>query len=62
MQLVVEHLTANGVMEVARLYESPFTDGAPQGPDALFSDGQVDGIVAVLDGVRGRAVADMTVV
>ena len=33
VKLIVEHLTANGVMEVARLYESPFTDNAPHGPD-----------------------------
>ena len=43
VQLIVEHLTANGVMEVARLYESPFTDNAPQGPDMIFSEEQIDG-------------------
>ena len=32
VNLIVEHLTANGAMEVARLYESPFTDNAPHGP------------------------------
>jgi len=59
--LIIEHLTANGVMEVARLYESPFTDNAPQGPDMLFSDDQVDGIVAILGEVRGTALPDVTV-
>ena len=61
IQLVVEHLTANGVMEVARLYESPFTDNAPQGPDMIFTEDQVDGIVSILDQVRVRAVASATV-
>lgn len=61
VQSVVEHLTANGMMEVARLYEPPFTDDAPQGPDMIFTDEQVDGIVAILDDVRGRALPDVTV-
>ena len=58
VQLIVEHLTANGVLEVARLYESPFTDHAPQGPDLIFSETQVDGIVAILDDARSRALPD----
>ena len=61
VQMVVEELTANGVMEVARLYESPFTDHAPNGPDSLFTDAQVDDIVAVLDDVRTHALPDVTV-
>ncbi len=55
IQLIVEHLTANGVMEARRLYESPFTDHAPTGPDFLFSDDAVDRIVLILDQVRRRA-------
>ena len=61
IQLIVEHLTAKGTMEVARLYESPFTDNAPQGPEMLFTDDQVDGIVSILDEVRNRALPDVTV-
>ena len=61
VQLIVEHLTANGVMEVARLYESPFTDAAPQGPDMIFTEQQVDSIVAILDDVRAHALPDETV-
>lgn len=41
--------------EVARLYESPFTDNAPQGPDMIFAEEQVDGIVAILAKVRWHA-------
>ena len=29
-RLIVQHFTAYGVMQVARLYESPFTDNAPK--------------------------------
>ncbi len=58
LNLIVEHLTANGTMEAARLYESPFTDRAPTGPDYLFSERDIDGIVVILDEIKGRAVAE----
>ena len=61
VQLIVKHPTANGVMEVARLYESPFTDNAPQGPDVIFTEDQVDDLVAILGQVRDRALPDLTV-
>jgi type I restriction enzyme R subunit len=44
-------------MEAARLYESPFTDLTPQGPEALFSGVEVDELVAVLASVRATAAA-----
>lgn len=61
IQLIVEQLTANGLMEVARLYESPFTDYAPYGPDTLFTDSQVEDIVTILGDVRSRALPDISV-
>ena len=61
VNLIVEHLTANGAMEVARLYESPFTDSAPHGPDGIFTEDQVDDIVTILGEVRDRALPDVTV-
>jgi type I restriction enzyme R subunit len=39
------------------LYESPFTDLTPRGPDGLFSSTQVDELMGVLAGVRARAMA-----
>ncbi len=61
IQLIVEHLTANGVMEARRLYEAPFTDHAPTGPDFLFSDPDVNRMIALLDSVRSHAQANVTV-
>ena len=57
MNLIVNHLTEHGVMEAARLYESPFTDLTPQGPEALFTGTQVDELIALLVSVRATAVA-----
>ena len=57
INLIIEHLTATGVMEVSRLYESPFTDRAPTGPDYLFAGDDVDSIIVVLDEIRDHAIA-----
>jgi type I restriction enzyme R subunit len=57
IDLIINHLTEHGVMGAASLYESPFTDIAPLGPENLFTSDEVDRLVAVLDGVRARAVA-----
>jgi type I restriction enzyme R subunit len=55
INLIVEELTSAGVMEPSRLYESPYTDRAPTGPDYLFPDADVDVIVDILEEVRRRA-------
>ncbi len=56
INLIIDHLTAHGAMEPALLYESPFTDLNPQGPEGVFKPSQVDELVAVLTEVRSRAV------
>ncbi len=57
VNLIVDHLTEHGVMDAARLYESPFTDVAPRGPDGIFPSPQVDELVAVLQRVKAAALA-----
>ncbi|MDH6681027.1 type I restriction enzyme R subunit [Rhodococcus sp. LBL1] len=55
ISLIVDELTANGVMEPKRLFESPYTDHAPTGPDHFFSDNDVDNIVHILIDVKSHA-------
>jgi len=57
IDLIVQYLTENGVMDAARLYESPFTDISQQGPEALFLPARVTEMVRVLEQIRERAVA-----
>ncbi|HYD34240.1 MAG TPA: DEAD/DEAH box helicase family protein, partial [Methylophilaceae bacterium] len=56
INLIVDELTRNGVMQAERLYESPFIDINPQGPEGVFPSAQVEYIVSVLHEIRERAV------
>ncbi len=55
VDLVVDHLTSNGLMEPRRLYDSPFTDLAPRGPEDLFGDAEVEELVSLLRVVSANA-------
>lgn len=57
LEHMVEHLTCNGTLEVGRLYDAPFTDRAPQGPEQLWGDDGVDALDTVLQEITSRAVA-----
>ena len=53
--LIVDHLTEHGVMSPGLLYESPFTDLSPTGPDGLFASSEVNRLIAVLEDIRVKA-------
>ncbi|MGI5180571.1 DEAD/DEAH box helicase family protein [Dactylosporangium sp. CA-152071] len=56
VNLIIHDLTANGVMEPGRLYESPFNTIAPHGPEVLFPSADVDRLCAILAVVKRNAV------
>lgn len=57
VNLIVDHLTEHGVVEATRLYESPFTDLAAQGPETIFKETELNELLRTLEAVRATAVA-----
>jgi type I restriction enzyme R subunit len=56
VNLLVDVLTANGVMEPGWLFESPDTDYAPTGPDGVFAEADVRVIVDTFHEIKQHAV------
>jgi type I restriction enzyme R subunit len=54
---ILDELTNRGVMDPARLYDPPFSDLAPRGPEDLFSEQDVDTICQLLQRITTGAVA-----
>ena len=42
VNLVIDYLTEHGTIEPGRIYDSPFTGVAPEGPEAIFPKDDVD--------------------
>ncbi len=57
INLIIDYLTEHGVMDPGLLYESPFTDINPQGPEGVFTSTEVDDLVFLLNEIRERAAA-----
>jgi type I restriction enzyme R subunit len=57
LEEVVKHLTANGVMDAARLYEPPYTFIHDQGVEGVIDSLQVDELISILEEVKNRAIA-----
>ena len=53
--LIIDDLSQNGIVNIGRFYESPFTDISPQGPEELFSSAQIDELAQVVAHVRHNA-------
>ncbi|HWP57633.1 MAG TPA: type I restriction-modification enzyme R subunit C-terminal domain-containing protein [Candidatus Acidoferrales bacterium] len=57
INLIVDHLTEHGVVGPDRLYESPFTDLTPKGPEGLFTSAHLEELIRTLDRVLATAIA-----
>tara|TARA_R110002073_G_scaffold299268_1_gene466195 strand:- start:13319 stop:14662 length:1344 start_codon:yes stop_codon:yes gene_type:complete len=57
INMIINQLVDHGIVDVSLLYESPFTDVSPQGPDAIFSAEQIQKIMQLLDDIRSAAIA-----
>jgi type I restriction enzyme R subunit len=56
INLIINHLTEHGTIDIALLYESPFTDITPYGPDGLFTPDQVNELITALEQITATAV------
>lgn len=52
---IVDYLTRQGVMEIAALYEPPFSDHHAQGPEGLFPEQDIDTLVHIIQGINTNA-------
>lgn len=57
VNMVIEHLTDQGVMDPGLLYEAPFTDVAPTGPEKLFNEEKVTSLFTKIQAINDSAVA-----
>ena len=57
VDMIVQQLTENGIVEIGALYESPYSDAAPSGPESLFREEDIDRLAEALTRVRVAAMA-----
>lgn len=49
VNLIIDELTERGVVDVSRVYESPYNALATEGPEEIFSDDDMDRIIKTLE-------------
>jgi type I restriction enzyme R subunit len=54
--LIINHVTARGWIELPQLYASPFTDLHPHGVDGIFDNASALALISVLQTIRQNAV------
>jgi type I restriction enzyme R subunit len=53
--LIIDELCRNGVMETRRLYESPFIDYSPAGPETIFEVDDTNLILRIVEEIKSSA-------
>ncbi len=57
VEMVIDYLTNNGAIEVVRIYESPFTAIAPEGPEAIFDSDDTTEFFNIIQRLHDTATA-----
>jgi type I restriction enzyme, R subunit len=57
IDMIIKHLTEQGLIDPKLLYDSPFTDVAPQGPEQVFDLQRTNRLFKVIDEINQSAVA-----
>ena len=57
VNLVIDYLTEHGTIEPGRIYDSPFTGVAPEGPEAIFPQDDVDEFFDIVRHLHDAALA-----
>ena len=57
VNLVINYLTEYGTIDPARIYDSPFTTVAPEGPDAIFENPDLDEFFTIVKRLHDTAAA-----
>ncbi|HEV3160414.1 MAG TPA: type I restriction-modification enzyme R subunit C-terminal domain-containing protein [Xanthobacteraceae bacterium] len=57
LNLIIDHLTARGVMDPGLLYEAPFTDFDSKGVEGVFEHADVVRLVDILRKIEARSAA-----
>jgi type I restriction enzyme R subunit len=54
VNLIIDELTRHGEITPARIYESPYTGMAPEGPEAIFTNDDLDRLFATIESFANR--------
>ncbi|WP_426572203.1 DEAD/DEAH box helicase family protein [Aquihabitans sp. McL0605] len=55
VNLIINELTERGLVEAARVYETPYDGIAPEGPEAIFVEADLDKLFATLASISSSA-------
>ena len=57
VDMVIDYLTEHGTIEPSRIYDSPFTAVAPEGPETIFIEDDLDDFFEIVRQIHEAAVA-----